>query len=72
MTTVRYHLSKAGPRLLDLLVDVPQIDCTVTGPGMLIEAFQLLTNRDALTGCGAQFYQSVAEDLEVHQLLRPP
>ena len=65
MTTVYYHLTKAGPRLLDLLVDAPQIDCTITGPGMLVEALQLFTDRDALTGCDAQFYQSVANDLEV-------
>ena len=64
MTTVRYHLTKAGPRLLDLLVDSPQIDCTVTGPGMLIQAFKLLTDRDVVSGCDAQFYHSVANDLE--------
>ena len=64
MTTVHYHLTKAGPRLLDVLVDSPQIDCTVTGPGMLIQAFRLLTDRDALSGCDAQFYYSVANDLD--------
>ena len=64
MTTVQYHLTKAGPRLLDLMVDSPQIDCTVTGPGMLVRELRLLTDRDVLSGCDAQFYHSVANDLE--------
>lgn len=64
MRTVQYHLTKAGPRLLDVMVDSPQIDCTVTGPGMLIQALKLLTDRDAVSGCDAQFYRSVANDLE--------
>ena len=42
-----------------------QIDCTITGPGMLIESFKLVTDRDALSGCDAQFYRSLADDLDV-------
>ena len=74
MTTIQYHLTKAGPRLLDVMVDSPQIDCTVTGPGMLIQALKLLTDRDALSGCDAEFYDSVAKDLDATYFCghRPP
>lgn len=64
MTTIQYHLTKAGPRLLDVMVDSPQIDFTVTGPGMLVRALKLLTDRDAISGCDAQFYRTVADDLD--------
>ena len=74
MQRVEYLLTKAGPRLIDCFVEADQIDILVTGPGMLFDRLDLLTNQSALNGCDASFYTKIAADLEgeIHCGLRPP
>jgi len=64
MEKIHYLLTKAGPRLLDLMVDTAQIDILVTAPGMLFERLELVTNLGMLEGCDAGFYYELAKDLE--------
>jgi hypothetical protein len=64
METIKYLLSKAGPRLLNVMVDSPQIDIIVTAPGMLFQRLELVTNLGAFEGCDADFYSELASDME--------
>lgn len=63
MKRVEYLLTKAGPRLLDALVDSPEIEVLVTAPGMLFKRLEFVTNLDAFEGCDAGFYAELAEDM---------
>jgi len=64
MKKTHYLLTKAGPRLLDLMVDTAQIDILVTAPGMLFQRLELVTNLGLLEGCDAGFYHELAKDLD--------
>jgi hypothetical protein len=64
MEKIHYLLTKAGPRLLDLMVDTAQIDILITAPGMLFQRLELVTNLGLLEGCDAGFYHELAKDLE--------
>lgn len=64
MEKIQYLLTKAGPRLLNALVDSPEIDVLVTAPGMLFKRLEFVTNLNAFEGCDASFYTELAEDME--------
>ena len=64
MEKIHYLLTKAGPRLLDLIVDTAQIDILVTAPGMLFQQLEFVTNLGLFEGCDAGFYHALAQDLE--------
>jgi hypothetical protein len=64
MEKVHYLLTKAGPRLLDMLVDTASIDILVTAPGMLCKQLEFVTNLSVLEGCDADFYTEFANDIE--------
>lgn len=57
-------VSKAGPRLIDLLIDSTELDIVVTAPGMLVDRLEVLSNLDCFDGCDAGFYKILAERLE--------
>ena len=57
-------LTKAGPRIIDFYLDVDELSIVVNGPGMLYEKLELMTNRSAVDGATAGFYERVASGLE--------
>jgi hypothetical protein len=66
MEKVHYLLTKAGPRLLNLMVDANQVDIIVTAPGMLCQRLEFVTNLGALDGCDAGFYTELSRHLYAH------
>lgn len=53
-----------GPRLLDIFVGTDEIEILVTGPGMLFDRLELVTNLSALDGCTFGALEAIAADLE--------
>ena len=47
MGTVEYLLTKADPRLLDAMIDSSEVDVLVTGPSMLFQRLDFITNLSA-------------------------
>jgi hypothetical protein len=57
-------LYKGGPGLIDLLVDVPELRISVTGPRMLFDRLELLTTLSAFDGCTVPALRDLAAGLE--------
>ena len=57
-------LSKGGPGLIDLLVDVTELRIIVTGPRMLFERLDFLTTLSVMDGATGQRLVALADCLE--------
>jgi hypothetical protein len=62
--TASTALFKGGPTLIDMLIDVDELQITVTGPRMLFERLELVTTLSAFDGCTVQRLRDLADSLE--------